>query len=142
MGILETETVRVSIAAPVGAVAADLADVTTHPEWATEFFAGSTRASDVDGEVRVDVPMMGGEVRMRAEATPELGVIDLYLAPAGAPYGPPIPIRVVPNGDGADVLFTLSRFPGTPDEAWAQGLASMTKELGNLKARFETRAAA
>ena len=46
-------------------------------------------------------------------------------------------MRVVPNGDGCDVLFTLARFPGTPDEAWEEGLASMQRELENLKARHE-----
>lgn len=142
MAILTTATVTTSIDAPYEAVVADLADASAHPEWATEFFAGPARPGEADGEVLVNIPMMGGEARMRVDAQPEAGVIDLYLAPAGAPYGPPIPVRVVRNADGADVLFTLARMPGTPDEAWAGGLASMSKELANLKARLEGRSAA
>ena len=60
---------------------------------------------------------------MKIDADPVCGRIDLYLAPKGAPYGPPLPVRVVPNGEGADVLFTLARFPGQSDAQWEQDLA-------------------
>ncbi len=63
---------------------------------------------------------------------------DLYLPPEGKPFGPPLPVRVVPNGDGADVLWTLARFPGTPDRAWADALGSMERELDTFRARHES----
>jgi hypothetical protein len=88
--------------------------------------------------VSVVVPMMGGPVTFDVKGAPELGVLDLYLAPAGAPFGPPLPVRLIPNGDGVDVLWTLTRFPGMPDEAWAGGLASMERELDALRRRHET----
>ena len=141
MGTLMTETVAVSIEAPFARVVDDLAVAANHPEWATRFFAGPARPSDTEGEVLVEVPMMGGQVRMRVEADPEAGVIDLFLAPDGAGYGPPVPFRVLRGGDGVDVQVTLARFPGMPDEAWAGGLASMREELGNLKVRLEGGAA-
>ena len=50
----------------------------------------------------------------------------------------PIPVRLVPNGDGVDVLWTLARFPGVTDQAWQQGLAAMVRELQALKRRHET----
>lgn len=83
------------------------------------------------------VPRMGGKVRMRIDADVASGHIDLYLAPTGSPYGPPLPVRVVPNADGVDVLFTLARFPGQSEAEWEEGLASMARELENLKARHE-----
>jgi hypothetical protein len=131
-----TETVRVTIDAPYEQVVSDLADATTHPEWGTEFFSGPTRPAS-DGEVVATVPRMGGEVRMRIDADSASGRIDLYLAPLGAPFGPPLPVRVIPNGDGVDVLFTLARFPGQIDADWEEGLASMGRELENLKRRHE-----
>ncbi|MFN8108559.1 MAG: hypothetical protein U0Y82_01725 [Thermoleophilia bacterium] len=141
MGILETQTVAVSIEAPFACVVDDLAAPANHPEWATRFFAGPAVATDVDGEVLVEVPMMGGQVRMRVQADHRAGVVDLYLAPGGADYGPPVPFRVLPNSDGADVLVTLTRAPGTPEAAWSDGLAAMRAELGNLKVRLERGAA-
>jgi hypothetical protein len=137
MATLQTQTVTVTIDAPLVQVAADLADPTTHPSWATDFYAGPVRPAG-GGDFTAPVPMMGGEVRHRIDADISRGILDLYFAPPGAPYGPPIPVRLVPNGDGVDVLWTLARFPGVSDQAWQQGLAAMARELHALKRRHET----
>ncbi len=139
MGTLTTQTVTVTIDAPLAQVAADLADPTTHPSWATEFYAGPVRPT-AGGEFTAPVPMMGGEVRHKIDADIDRGILDLYYAPSGRPYGPPIPVRLVPNGDGVDVLWTLARFPGVSDQAWQQGLAAMARELQALRRRHETQA--
>jgi hypothetical protein len=138
MATLETHTLTVTIDAPLATVAADLADPTTHHHWATEFFAGPVRPGD-NGEFIAPVPMMGGEVRHRIDADVERGNLDLSFAPPGAAWGPPIPVRLVPNGDGTDVLWTLARFPGVSDRSWQQGLASMARELDALRRRHEQR---
>ena len=137
MSTLPTETLKITIAAPFERVVSDLADGRSHGEWATEFFAGPVSDAG-DGSFRAVVPAMGGPSRMRISADIGLGVIDLYLAPEGKPFGPPLPVRVVRNGNGADVLWTLARFPGTPDAAWDEALASMERELESLRARLES----
>jgi hypothetical protein len=139
MTTLHTHTLTVTIDAPLAQVAADLADPTTHPAWATEFYDGPVRAGE-GGEFTAPVPLMGGEVRHKIDADIARGILDLYFATPGAPYGPPIPVRLVPNGDGVDVLWTLARFPGVSDLAWQQGLAAMARELQALKRRHETQA--
>jgi hypothetical protein len=139
MATLHTHTLTVTIDAPLVKVATDLADPTTHPSWATEFYAGPVRPAG-GGEFVAPVPMMGGEVRHRIDADTARGIVDLYFAPPGAAYGPPIPVRLIPNGDGVDVLWTLARFPGLSDQAWQQGLAAMARELQALKHRHETQA--
>lgn len=111
MATMRTETLRITIDAPAARVTAEPADPLNHAEWATEFFVGPAVPLG-DGEFSVTVPRMGGAVRMRVDSNVEEGVIDMFLAPEGAPYGPPLPVRVLPNMDGADVLFTLARFPG------------------------------
>lgn len=136
MSTLETQTLTVTINAPMSKVAEDLADPLNHPKWGTEFFAGE--ATRVNGnEARVQVPMMGGETQFKVEAKPEIGYIDLYLAPAGQPYADPLPVRLLENGSGVDVLWRLTRFPGIPEQDWIDGLASMQRELGSLKSRME-----
>ena len=137
MATLHTHTVTVTIDAPLVKVAADLADPATHPSWATEFYAGPVRPA-AGGEFLAPVPMMGGQVRHKIDADIARGLLDLYFAPQGAAYGPPIPVRLVPNGDGVDVLWTLARFPGVSDQDWQQGLAAMARELDALKRRHET----
>jgi len=136
MPTMPTETLTVTIDAPVEVVTTDLADPAAQPEWATEFFS-SPAVQGADDVWTVNVPMMGGEVTMKIDADIACGRIDMYLAPAGAPFGPPLPVRVIPNGDGCDVLFTLARFPGQPDDQWTEGLASMQRELLKLKNRHE-----
>lgn len=136
MSTQETRTLTVTIDAPFEVVTADLANPARHVEWATEFFAGPGRQQE-DGSVIVSVPMMGGEVRFRVAGDPAAGILDLLLAPVGAPYGPPLPVRVIPNGDGVDVLWTLARMPGADDETWTHGLDSLTRELIALKDRLE-----
>jgi hypothetical protein len=122
MPTFPVHTLTVTIETPFAEVVAFLADPANHPEWATEFFAGPAEPTDTPGEFEVLVPMMGGKARFRTETQARHGIVDLYLAPAGAPFGPPLPIRMLHNGDGTDVLFTLTRFPGMPEAAWEHGL--------------------
>ncbi len=137
MSTLETATVTMTIEAPPESVSTDLADPSSHLEWATEFFSGPAEDQG-DGTWRMNVPRMGGPVLMRIDGDTTQGVIDMYLAPVGVPFGAPLPVRVVPNGDGCDVLFTLAKFQNQSDHKWAAGLQSMKRELRNLKARHES----
>ena len=131
-----TDTVRITIDAPFDQVVEDLSNAASHPEWGTEFFS-SPASPAADGEFLAEVPRMGGEVHMKVEAHTEAGIIDLYLAPVGVPFGPPLPVRVLRNGGGVDVMFTLTRFPGQSDTDWKEGLASMSRELDKLRLRHE-----
>ncbi|VAW95269.1 hypothetical protein MNBD_GAMMA21-1433 [hydrothermal vent metagenome] len=134
--IFETKTLTVSIDAPFNAVADDLANPITHPEWATEFFTGDAVPNDKGG-VNANVPMMGGPVKFEIKADAKQGILDLFLAPETGKFGDPLPVRLIRNGDGVDVLWTLTRYPGMPDIAWQLGLDSMNKELVSLKKRHE-----
>lgn len=136
MPIFQTKTLTISIDAPFEKVVTDLADPATHPEWAKDFFEGAAKRIE-SGEVLVTVPMMGGTVRYKIEADTKQGILDLFLSPEGADFGEPLPVRLIKNGSGVDVLWTLTRFPGMPDAAWENGLASMEKELLALKVRHE-----
>ena len=133
-----TKTLTVTIDAPFEQVAKDLAKPASHAEWGREFFRGPATAAE-NGSVMVESPVMGGPVRFRVEADEARGIFDLYLAPGDAPYGPPLPVRLIGNGDGVDVLWTLARPAQQPDEVWEAGLASMSRELQGLKRRHEGR---
>lgn len=136
MTVAPTRTLTVTIDAPYDTVCADLADPSTHPAWATEFFAGAATRQP-DGSVLVPAPMMGGVVRFAVEADAATGHVDLYLAPESAPFGNPLPVRLLRNGTGVDVLWTLTRPVGIPDAAWDGALTSMSVELDNLRRRHE-----
>ncbi|HDL42264.1 MAG TPA: hypothetical protein ENG98_04545 [Actinobacteria bacterium] len=137
MSTSESAVISVTIDAPFAKVAADLADPYTHSEWATEFIAGPAIAGPEEGTVIVPVPAMGGPTRYKVDADIQRGIIDLYLAPGDAPFGPPLPVRLVTNGDGVDVLWVLGRNEMMDDAAWSGAQASMARELEGLKARHE-----
>ncbi|MGH2741704.1 MAG: hypothetical protein ACRDN8_04295 [Thermoleophilaceae bacterium] len=136
MAVLETHAAKISIDAPFREVARLVADPARAHEWGTEFYSGPLRRADGD-EWIAPVPMMGGEIRYRHEADVERGIMDVYLAPPGSDFGPPLPMRVVPNGDGADVIVVLARMPGTSTEQWEQGLRGLDLELETLRSLAE-----
>ena len=138
MPTMETSTIAVTIEVPFEEVVSNLSNPLNHPTWAKEFFSGSVEEV-ADDVYRVSVPMMGGPTSFRIASTPEFGVIDLYLAPEGAPFGDPLPVRVIPNGSGADVLWTLSRPSGLPTPAWIAGVDAMRRELAALKLQLESK---
>ncbi|MGQ3376416.1 MAG: SRPBCC family protein, partial [Caulobacteraceae bacterium] len=46
-------------------------------------------------------------------------------------------LRVVPNGDGAEVMFTLLRQPGMDDAAFESDAAHIARDLETLKRLME-----
>ena len=47
------------------------------------------------------------------------------------------PLRVLPNGDGSEVVFTLFRVPGVTSEAFEADVAAVTRDLETLRSLLE-----
>lgn len=73
-----------------------------------------------------------GPVRMRFTPHNEFGVMDHFVDAAGAEIH--IPLRVLQNGDGAEVILTLYRQPGMDDERFAADAKWINRDLRALKA--------
>ena len=134
MTTFTTKTIAVTIDAPFDKIAPDLAEPFTHLEWGAEFFAGPVRQDSGRGLI-VRVPAMGRDVQYRVETDLKHGIFDVVIAPLDRKFGPSLPVRLLRNGDGVDVLWTLIRFTGMPNESWEQGIAAMEMELHQLKQR-------
>ena len=65
------------------------------------------------------------------------GVMDHYVD-VGVGQEIYVPLRVIPNGDGAEVLLTLFRQPGMSDEKFQADIEWVKRDLLSLKA-FVTR---
>lgn len=52
-----------------------------------------------------------------------------------------VPVRVLPNGDGSEVVLTLFRLPTMTDAQLAADRASIERDLGTLKRLLESGAA-
>ncbi|MGH7805523.1 MAG: hypothetical protein ACREQJ_14340 [Candidatus Binatia bacterium] len=73
---------------------------------------------------------------MRFTERNALGVLDhdVTLADGTTVHNP---IRVIPNGAGSEVTFTLLRQPGTTAEKFAEDAKWVEKDLGILKRLLE-----
>jgi hypothetical protein len=102
------------------------------PRWATGLARSDVRR-DGDSWV-VDSPM--GSVRVRFAERNDLGVLDhdVTLESGETIHNP---LRVLPRGDGSEVVFTLFRRQGVTDEALAGDRAAVEEDLKTLKRLLE-----
>lgn len=123
-----SRTVSISIACPPARVYAFVADPENLPRWAHGLSRSVRRSGD--GWI---VETATGPMRVAFVARNELGVLDhrVTIAPGVEVLNP---MRVVPNGTGSEVMFTLFERPGmTLDED--AGLVE--RDLRTLKTLLE-----
>ena len=126
--------ITIGVARPADAVYASAADPQNMAEWAAGIGDGLRRAADEDGVWIADTPV--GEVRVRFSPANPFGVLDHWVTlPDGTEIS--VPLRVVANGDGAEVTLTLFHLPDMDDPAFERDAAAVTRDLETLKARLE-----
>ena len=77
-----------------------------------------------------------GEVKLRFAERNGFGVMDHDVElESGVPVHNPM--RVVPNGEGSEFIFTLFRQPGMTDEQFAADRLAVQKDLAKLKVVLE-----
>lgn len=101
------------------------------PEWAPGL--GST-VEEAGGQWVADSPM--GRVALAFVERNEYGVLDHEVT---LPSGETVynPMRVIPDGSGAEVVFTLRRRPGMSDEDFARDADAVSADLATLKRVLE-----
>ncbi|NGM51755.1 SRPBCC family protein [Caulobacter sp. 602-2] len=126
--------ITIGVARPADAVYGYAADPENMSEWAAGLGEGLRRSADEDGVWIADTP--AGEVRVRFSPANPFGVLDHWvILPDGTEIS--VPLRVVANGDGAEVTLTLFRLPDMDDAAFERDAAAVTRDLEALKARLE-----
>ncbi len=64
------------------------------------------------------------------------GILDHYVSVKGRDEAY-VPMRVFPNGEGAEVLLTVFRQPGTSEEKFGEDAQWVRRDLEALKALLE-----
>jgi len=101
------------------------------PKWASGL-AGSLRK--IDGQWVAETPE--GPMKVRFSERNAHGVLDHWVYPqAGAQIY--IPMRVVPNGSGCELILTLFRLPEMTDEKLAADAAWVMRDLTAAKHLLE-----
>ena len=131
--VLTSRTLSISIHGDPKKVYEFVSNGANLPRWATAF-CKSVKPSK-DGWL-VDTPQ--GPMTIRLSGQNPFGVVDHDVIPAsGAAVR--VPMRVVPNGSGTEVLFTLFRTPEMSDERYAEDLRLVQQDLNTLKRVLESR---
>ena len=127
--MLEARTVSVSIARPWEGVY----EAIWRPEDFAEWASGLSASPLVQDDDRWTAAGPEGPVRIKFTDRNAFGVMDHHVD-LGTGTEVHVPMRVVPNGAGAEVLVTLFRRPGMSDEAFAGDAAWVLRDLLALKA--------
>jgi len=101
------------------------------PRWASGLARSLKKAN---GEWIGDTP--AGPVKIRFTARNDFGILDHHVAVSdgGEIY---VPMRVIANGTGSEVMFTLFRLPDMSDEAFGRDAEWVARDLNALKALLE-----
>jgi hypothetical protein len=101
------------------------------PRWA----AGLGRRFEKAGEEWTAEDPNGRPIRIRFSRPNEFGVVDHVVFAEGTETHNAM--RVVPNGTGAEVMFTLLKTPEMTEEAFAADAAAVQRDLNALQALLE-----
>lgn len=128
---MRAATLSVTIHCPVGKVFAFVADPANLPLWSRSFCLSIRQEQ---GQWLAETPQ--GPIRIRIATHRQLGIADQFLNPApGVEFM--IPTRVVPNGEGAEFIFTLFQPDHLSPEEYQQEVALVRQELELLKQILE-----
>jgi hypothetical protein len=104
---------------------------TNWPRWA----AGLGRKFEKLGSEWSAEDPNGRPIRIRFTPPNEFGVLDhVVFSRSGESHNP---MRVVSNGTGSEVMFTLLRAPDMTDRMYADDAAAVARDLKTLKALIE-----
>lgn len=127
---MRSRTVSVEIDVPPTEVYRCVRDPVQLPKWA----AGICTSVTVHGDVwHVDT---GGELgTVLLEFCPDnaFGVLDHRVTlPDGKSQNNPV--RVIPNGEGSELMFTVFQTEGMSDEAFLKDVQAVTRDLKTIRA--------
>jgi len=129
--LLESRTLTIAIAREAETVYQFISNPANLPRWATAF-CKSIRQAGADWVMQTS----GGEMKVRFVPPNDFRVADHFVSPApGVEIY--VPMRVLPNGSGCEVVFTLFRSPEMTPEKFREDIGLVEQDLQTLKAGLE-----
>jgi hypothetical protein len=129
--MLVSRTLSVSIGRHPGKVYEFVSDPENLPKWA-KGLGESVKKQGTDWIV--DTPQ--GQMKLKFVEKNNFGVLDHYVTTASGMeiY---VPLRVLANGTGSEIIFTLFRSPDMTDEKYAEDMKLVEQDLRTLKDLLE-----
>ncbi|RYZ54555.1 MAG: SRPBCC family protein [Proteobacteria bacterium] len=131
MPVKHAETLSVSIQKPFDKVYAYLAIPENYPHWASGLAKGLKKWGPVYMAETDD-----GMMKVKFSEKNDFGIADHFVYPTTDTeiY---IPLRVLKNGEGSEVLLTLFQYPEMSAEKFAEDAEWVKKDLKALKDLLE-----
>jgi len=129
--MFRSKHVSVSINCDTDEVYAFISNPENLPKWA----AGLSGSIDnIKGDWIAESPM--GTVKIEFAGKNNFGILDHHVT---LPSGETVynPMRVIPNNDGSELMFTLYQRPHMSAEMFAEDANAVTRDLGTLKTLLE-----
>ena len=108
------------------------------PDYFSKWASGLADSDLREGEDGWTADGPDGSIRVRFTPHNDLGVMDHFVIPAGGDEVH-VPLRVVQNGEGAEIMLTLFRQPNMSDEKFAADAKWIARDLRTLKQLVEGR---
>lgn len=134
IGMLPTRTIDTSIDCPFEEAYRFASRPENFPLWASGLSSSLRQVGDA---WIADTPE--GEATVRFSPQNDFGVLDHRVELPGRPIIS-IPLRLIANGNGTEVVFTLFRQPGMSDAMFDRDADMVARDLAALKRLLEDRA--
>lgn len=131
--LMKSRTVSVSIALPPAHVYDFASNPENMPRWARALCRSIAYES---GEWVIQSP--DGPAMIRFTERNPYGILDHFVKlPSGQEVH--VAMRVIPNGAGSEIIFTLFQLPGMSEKQFAEDARMVEGDLRNLKQALEVR---
>ena len=124
---LASRTLQVSVARLPADVYNYVANPQNLPKWARGLCRSIRRS-----EIGWIADTAQGEIQVKFFERNSLGVLDHYVTPAPG-IEIYVPMRVLANGSGSEILFTLFRQAGMSADKYAEDIGLVERDLETLK---------
>ena len=128
MELLKSTSLTVSINRDPRRVYEFISNLENLPKWASRAFQS---IKQVKGEWIVETPQ--GAAKVVLAQRNEFGILDHYVSLPSLGVEVYVPMRVVKNGNGSEVIFTLFHASNMSEEKSAQDMKMVEQDLKNLK---------
>jgi uncharacterized protein YndB with AHSA1/START domain len=123
--------ISVSIDRPADTVYEFASNPENLPKWAAGL---GDSIKNVDGDWIAESPM--GRIKVKFADKNKFGVLDHDVSlPSGTKFYNPM--RVFPNNDGSEIIFTLYQQPDVTDQLFSEDAEAVTGDLKKLKTLLE-----
>lgn len=129
--MMKSNTISISIKRDHKTVYEFISNLENLPRWASSTFPS---IKEINGEWLIDTPQ--GQNKVKLAERNDFGILDHYVKlPSGVEVY--IPMRVVKNNDGSEVMVTVFQTTEMTNEVYEEDLQTVKKDLNHLKTVIE-----